>query len=128
MLQPYVAFEPSDLHMMYQSMLPHCNCRHVNCRRDVQALSMAHCIGKADLPLTVYRLVSKGTLEERVQQLADKKKGSDVIFRSSHRCAQTPQFRPAICSEGYVVCAAAFQGTMCVLVQSMFAQHVTRSR
>ena len=49
---------------------------------------MAHCIGSADAALTIYRLVSKGTIEERVQQLADKKKGSDSIFRSSHRSAK----------------------------------------
>ncbi len=53
----------------------------------MQALSMAHCIGSADRALTVYRLVTKGTLEERVHQLTDKKKGSDLVFKSSHRSA-----------------------------------------
>ncbi len=57
------------------------------CRWDVQALSMAHCIGSADRALTVYRLVTKGTLEERVHQLTDKKKGCDLVFKSSHRSA-----------------------------------------
>ena len=54
-------------------------------RWDVQALLMAHCIGSADHAVAVYRLVTKGTLEERVHQLADKKKGSDLVFKSSHR-------------------------------------------
>ena len=51
----------------------------------MQALLMAHCIGSADHAVAVYRLVPKGTLEERVHQLADKKKGSDLMFKSSHR-------------------------------------------
>ncbi|KAL0025228.1 hypothetical protein WJX77_008845 [Trebouxia sp. C0004] len=55
-----------------------------NPRWDVQALSMAHCIGSADRAPTVYRLVTKGTLEERVHQLTDKKKGCDLVFKSSH--------------------------------------------
>lgn len=51
----------------------------------MQALSMAHCIGKAGQPLALYRLVTKGTLEERVHHLVDKKKGCDLIFKSSVR-------------------------------------------
>lgn len=51
----------------------------------MQALSMAHHIGQTDKPVPVFRLVTKGTLEERVHQLADKKKGSDLVFKSSIR-------------------------------------------
>ncbi|KAL3149213.1 hypothetical protein ABBQ32_002039 [Trebouxia sp. C0010 RCD-2024] len=54
-----------------------------NPRWDMQALSRAHHIGQADKAVPVYRLVTKGTLEERVHQLADKKKGSDLVFKSS---------------------------------------------
>ena len=39
-----------------------------------------------------------------------------------------PHFRLAISSEGYIVRAAALQGMICVLIQPMFAQHVTGSR
>lgn len=51
----------------------------------MQALSMSHRIGEPDRPVRVYRLVTKGTLEERVHQLVDKKKGSDLVFKSSIR-------------------------------------------
>lgn len=51
----------------------------------MRALSMAHCIGRPEQPVAVFRLVTKGTMEERVHQLVDKKKGSELVFKSSVR-------------------------------------------
>lgn len=51
----------------------------------MQALSMAHCIGRPEQAVPVYRLVTKATMEERVHQLVDRKKGSELVFKSSVR-------------------------------------------
>ena len=60
-------------------------CFVVGGRWDMQALSMAHCIGQVQQPVPVYRLVTKGTLEERVHHLVEKKKGCELVFKSSIR-------------------------------------------
>lgn len=53
----------------------------------MQSLSMAHCIGQPGQPLPVYRLVACDTVEERVQQLVDKRKGAESAFKSAQRSA-----------------------------------------
>lgn len=55
------------------------------CRWDMQALSMAHCIGQPNQPLHVYRLVAANTMEERVQQLVDKRQSFESAFKSTNR-------------------------------------------
>lgn len=89
-----------------------CQCEHMMIsmrdfflggRWDMQALSMAHCIGRPHQAVPVYRLVTKGTMEERVHQLVDKKKGSELIFKSSVRWDCLPGFLP-----GRLYCITCF--------------------
>ena len=51
----------------------------------MQALSMAHCIGQPDQALPVYRFLAANTIEERVQQLVDKKQSTESAFNSMQR-------------------------------------------
>lgn len=51
----------------------------------MQALSMAHCIGQPDQALPVYRFLAANTIEERVQQLVDKKQSVESAFNSIQR-------------------------------------------
>lgn len=54
------------------------------------SLSMAHCIGKPGQALPVYRFLAANSVEERVQQLVDKKQSIASAFKSKHRFALLP--------------------------------------
>ena len=76
-------------------------------RWDMQALSMAHCIGRPEQAVPVFRLVTKATMEERVHQLVDKKKGSELVFKSSVRWGYLLSLQRLLCSGPCSIAASA---------------------
>ncbi|KAK9823247.1 hypothetical protein WJX72_001331 [[Myrmecia] bisecta] len=51
-----------------------------NPRWDIQAMLRAHCLGKG-AALTVFRLYVRGSVEERILQLVEKKRGMDAVLK-----------------------------------------------
>ena len=49
-----------------------------------QALKRAYRIGTGQVPLRVYRLYLRNTLEERLLQLSDRVKGLEGLFKQGH--------------------------------------------